>query len=152
MSECEIYPTLTDDRDWFVKDYHRPDWNKRFDSTLQDWEIPGAVALLGEVCGPDTSIETRFHELADEWSKSTRHVSSVEDLTSHPSYRQIIRLGWDVVPLLLADLQQNRRFWFPALYAITNVRPFDPSDAGNGRRMTDAWIQWGKRKGFIQNA
>lgn len=94
-------------------------------------------------------IVDRFRQLADDWSSNTNHISSIDDLTSYPSYREIIGLGWDVVPFLLKDLQENKRFWFPALAAITNVRPFDSSDAGNGKRMTDAWIRWGKRKGLI---
>jgi len=94
-------------------------------------------------------VSLLFSQLAEDWSSKTGHVSSISDLASHPSYKKIIELGWDVVPFLLKDLQENRRFWFPALYAITNVRPFDPSDAGNGKRMTEAWITWGRRKGLI---
>jgi hypothetical protein len=94
-------------------------------------------------------VERRFHELATQWESETRHVSSLTDLASHPSYQRIVGLGWDVVPFLLKDLQQKRRFWFPALTAITQIRPFDPGDIGNGKRMTEAWIKWGTKKGFI---
>jgi hypothetical protein len=106
-------------------------------------------STVPEVHHSPVEISEKFHQLADEWSTNTGHISSIDDLISHASYREIIGLGWDVVPYLLKDLQNNKRFWFPALYAITNVRPFDPSDAGNGKRMTEAWIKWGKRKGFI---
>lgn len=115
----------------------------------QYWQMPGDIADACAVAEAEQPLETRFLELADRWSRTTAHISSVEDLVSHPDYQAIINLGWDVVPLLLKDLQKNKRFWFPALTAITKVRPFDPSDAGNGRRMTDAWIKWGKRKGLI---
>ena len=115
---------------------------------LRIWQMPDAVFQVGAV-GIEESIEERFHQLATTWVANTRHISSTKDLTSYPAYQEIIGLGWRVVPLLLKDLQENKRFWFPALYAITNVRPFDPSDAGNGRRMTDAWIRWGRRKGLI---
>jgi hypothetical protein len=93
-------------------------------------------------------LSDRFYRLADDWSVETGHVSSTKDLTSNSSYQEIIRLGWDVVLLLLKDLQENQRFWFPALYAITGVRPFDPSDAGNSKRMVQAWIKWGNMKGL----
>ncbi len=98
---------------------------------------------------PAANVEVRFHKLATEWLKAVGSVSSVEALTSHPKYREIVRLGWDVVPFLLADLQQGRGFWFTALNEITGIRPFDPSDAGKSKRMTEAWIIWGKRKGII---
>jgi hypothetical protein len=121
-------------------------------SLVKDVSIPVAVvSVVAEAAEPETAarIEKRFRALAADWSENTRHISSVNDLISHSSYQEIIKLGWDVVPFLLLDLQQNKRFWFPALHAITKVRPFDPSDAGNSRRMTEAWVTWGKRKELI---
>jgi hypothetical protein len=102
-----------------------------------------------EVRDTPIDIADRFRWLADEWSSNTRHISSTKDLVSNSNYQEIIGLGWNVVPFLLKDLQENKRFWFPALYAITKVRPFDSGDAGNGKRMTEAWVKWGKRKGLI---
>jgi hypothetical protein len=96
------------------------------------------------------TVAERFQKLATKWFAETQHISSTTEIAAHPSYQQIIRMGWDVVPLLLIDLRQNKRFWFPALSAITGIRPFDRSDAGNGKRMTDAWITWGQKKGLIQ--
>jgi hypothetical protein len=95
------------------------------------------------------NTEARFHELADEWSEKTMHISSVSDLINDARYQQIIDLGWDALPFLLDDLQKKKRFWFPALAAITGVRPFDPGDLSNPRRMTEAWVKWGRRKGLI---
>jgi hypothetical protein len=152
MHDCEQCATRTGNNEWSVRDYRRQYWDARkFGSTLEEnWEMPSiALADACERTEVEKSTEERFRELSENWSETTGHISSVEDLTSHSSYQEIIRLGWDVVPLLLIDLQQNQRFWFPALYAITKVRPFDPSDAGNGKRMTDAWVIWGKRKGLI---
>lgn len=109
-------------------------------------------ALVQQLLGASaegTSTEAKFRKLANNWSSDVGNVSSVGVLTSHPTYQEIVRLGWDVVPFLLADLQQNRGFWFTALNEITGIRPFDPSDAGNSVRMTEAWIRWGKRKGII---
>jgi hypothetical protein len=88
----------------------------------------------------------RFHRLADEWSREVSNVSSLTAMTSHPKYRQIVDMGWEVVPLLLADLEQNRRFWLPALREITGIQPFDPRDAGNSKRMTESWIKWGRNR------
>ncbi|MGA9967316.1 MAG: hypothetical protein WBQ10_19120 [Terriglobales bacterium] len=95
------------------------------------------------------SLPERFHQLADEWSRNTMHISSASDLINDKSYQEIIDLGWDAVKYLLIDLQKNKRFWFPALAAITGIRPFDPSDTNNPQRMADAWIRWGKWKGLI---
>ena len=123
-------------------------------SIFTDWlaktEVESsAVRQLAGAFTPAANVEVRFHNLATEWLSEVGSVSSVDALTSHPKYRDIVRLGWDVVPFLLADLQQNRGFWFTALSEITGIRPFDPSDAGKSKRMTEAWINWGKRKGII---
>jgi hypothetical protein len=95
------------------------------------------------------SVDARFVRLADEWSRNTGHISSVSDLINDPIYQEIISLGWPAVPFLLGDLERNKRFWFPALAAITGLRPFDSKDLGNYRLMTDAWLRWGRRKGLI---
>jgi hypothetical protein len=95
------------------------------------------------------NVADRFRQLAAQWSEETSHVSSVTRATAHPNYLAIINLGWDVVPLMLQDLQNDKGFWYPALNAITGIRPFDPKDAGNSRRMTQAWMNWGRKKGLI---
>jgi len=95
------------------------------------------------------NLEELFRRLTHEWVSEIGAVSSLSVMTSHHKYQEIERLGWDVVPLLLADLEQRRGFWFTALNKITGISPYDPRDAGNFARMTDAWITWGKRKGLI---
>lgn len=97
----------------------------------------------------ERTVEDRFNRLAGEWSASVGNVSSLTAMAEHPRYREIVSLGWDVVPYLLQDLQNSRRFWFPALAEITTIRPYDPRDAGNVKRMTEAWVKWGKLKRLI---
>jgi len=122
-------------------------------SIFTDWfaktEVAATFRQLADANALTTDVEAKFRKLATEWLGEVGSVSSLEALTSHPKYREIIRLGWEVVPSLLADLQQNRGYWFTALNEITGIRPFDPSDAGKTKRMTEAWINWGKRRGII---
>jgi hypothetical protein len=92
------------------------------------------------------TLEERFRRLADEWSRETRNVSSLTAMASHPKYRQIVDLGWDVVPYLIDDLQKNKRYWLPALAEITKLRPYDSTDEGNSKIMIDSWVSWGKKK------
>ena len=104
------------------------------------------VLLLAE---QQETIADQFYRLADEWEQETSSVSSVQAITSHPNYRKIVDLQWDVIPFLLRDLQKNKRFWFPALYEITGIRPFDRGDAGDSERMLEAWVKWGQKRKFI---
>jgi hypothetical protein len=94
----------------------------------------------------ELSTEQRFNALAKKWSEEIGHVSSISDRISHSAYREIIDLGWDVVPYLIADLQRTHRFWFPALTEITTICPFDHRDAGDTRRMTEAWVTWWEKR------
>ncbi len=138
--------------------YHRSsprkqyvDWcpRKTAGRIVLDSSLDVVVSALEETKDIKWTVENRFNRLAKEWAASVGNISSLTVMAEHPRYREIINLGWDVVPFLLRDLQQNRGFWFPALSAITKITPFDPRDAGNGKRMTKAWIEWGKRKRLI---
>lgn len=120
---------------------------KTADRIVLDSSIVENAAEQAKAIEP--TVENRFRRLAEEWSASVGNVSSLTAMAKHPKYREIIDLGWDVVPFLLQDLQQNHRFWFPALTEITTIQPYDPRDAGNSKRMIDAWIKWGKRKQLI---
>ena len=57
-------------------------------------------------------------------------------------------MGSAVVPLVLSDLKKSRDDWFWALSAITGENPIIEADAGNVRKMTEAWLRWGRAKGY----
>jgi hypothetical protein len=95
-------------------------------------------------------LEPTFVELAEQWRRETGMHSSVSRMVTHPAYLSIIGLGPPVVPLLLRALQQQPEHWFVALRAITRESPVPPEDAGNIGKMTTAWLEWGRRHGFIE--
>jgi hypothetical protein len=100
---------------------------------------------------PGTPAETvgeRFRRLAAAWHQDTDYLSSMDEADSHPTYQEIIRLGSEVVPLLLRDLAENHTHWFAALEAITGARPTPASAAGNIPRMAEAWLRWAKDNGY----
>lgn len=94
------------------------------------------------------TVEERFRRLAAAWHRDTDYLSSMDDADSHPAYQEIIRLGPEVVPLLLRDLAENHTHWFGALEAITGARPVPASAAGNVPRMVEAWLHWAKVNGY----
>ena len=97
----------------------------------------------------DEGLRVAFEELAMSWSSGTAHLSSSTKLIEHSAYRQIIGLGPAVLPLMLRDLEQSGRFWFPALSAITGENPVPDDAAGDFERMTDAWVRWGHANDLI---
>jgi hypothetical protein len=96
---------------------------------------------------PET-VEQRFRRLATAWHRDTDYLSSMEEADTHPAYQEIIRLGPEVVPLLLRDLAANHTHWFTALEVITGARPVPASAAGNIPAMADAWLAWAKDNGY----
>lgn len=105
-----------------------------------------ATAQAVEATDP---LEAHFRVLADKWERETRHSSSTAKRVMHSSYQTIIGMGRAVVPLLLRDLQQNRRDWSWALYHLTQVNPVNPADAGKMDEIIMAWVNWGKEEGLL---
>lgn len=59
-------------------------------------------------------------------------------------------MGAAAIPWILIDLRENGPDdWFWALTAITDENPITRDIAGNMAAMTEAWLQWGERAGYL---
>jgi hypothetical protein len=94
-------------------------------------------------------LEQTFKELADKWKNETGHLSAIDDIVLHPAYQSIIGMGPSVIPFLLRELQQAPNHWFWALEHIARQNPVPPEDVGRMRRMTEAWLDWGRLQGYL---
>lgn len=90
----------------------------------------------------------RFHQLAGEWKQATLLISSGTEMLLHPAYQQIIGMGREAVPLLVAELRRDPDHWFWALKSITGEDPVAEGDRGNLARMTEAWLRWAEQRGY----
>ena len=97
----------------------------------------------------DLRTISQFQSLADIWEKDRPRGVDVAEMVMHPAYQHIIGMGKQVVPLLLDRLIKKPNHWFWALHAITGENPVVDCDAGNPKKMTEAWIQWGLKQGYI---
>jgi hypothetical protein len=93
-------------------------------------------------------VERKFTRLRDEWKKSRAPESSTQKQVMHPAYQKIIGMGPEAVPLLLRELEKELDAWFWALRAITEEDPVRPEDRGNGKAMAQAWLEWGRVRGY----
>lgn len=93
-------------------------------------------------------LRRRFHQLAGEWKQATLLISSGTEMLLHPAYQQIIGMGRDAVPLLVAELRRDPDHWFWALKSITGEEPVAEADRGNLARMTEAWLKWAEQRGY----
>ena len=93
-------------------------------------------------------IEREFARLANIWKQQTGHLSNVTTKCMHAAYQQIIGMGRAAIPFILRDLRDSKKDWFWALTSIAGENPILPQHAGKINRMTEAWLQWGRSKGY----
>ena len=113
---------------------HQTEWRDPGLKTVASSQPPAIVVTL----------EQRFSALKEEWTRETAPLSSVTDIVLHPAYQRIIGMGHAALPLILSDLVRQPDHWFWALRAITGEDPVPTEDAGDLRRMRDAWVRLGQ--------
>jgi len=91
----------------------------------------------------------RFRRLAEEWKERSRYLSNTAQMALMRPYQRIIGMGEVAVPLILEELRREPDQWFWALEAITGENPVPPEATGKVRLMADAWIEWGRQRGFL---
>lgn len=116
-----------------------------FDSRLVAGGVTG-VEITSDPIPPAT--RRRFDRLARKWKSETLFTSAIDDMAMNSNYQQIIGMGPVVVPLILGRLKERPDFWFWALTAITGTNPIPARDLGNIKKMRDAWLGWGRQRGY----
>ena len=67
----------------------------------------------------------------------------------HSAYQQIIGIGGDAIPMLLREMERNYGRWFWALKSISREEPMTPEQRGKTKQMIEAWLNWGRKNGYI---
>jgi len=93
----------------------------------------------------------RFENLAHIWLEQCAQLSSIREITLHPSYQQIVEMGEKALPFIFARLEREPEHWFWALRAITGENPVPSESRGNIAQMVDAWLKWAQKNGFQTN-
>jgi len=84
----------------------------------------------------------RFQRLKAQWKEETIYSSSLDEITYHPAYQQIIGMGPIAVPLIIEELKTSPSHWFWALRSITGHNPVPPGHRGNVKAMAADWLAW----------
>jgi hypothetical protein len=126
----------------------RKDGRLRTDADARNAAAGRQKALIHEAADEPAPQEGEFVRLVEEWQAETRHLSSAEQIASHPAYQRIIGMGAPVVPLILQELKRRPALWFRALHAITGANPVGEADRGRLPIMAEAWIRWGREQGY----
>lgn len=91
--------------------------------------------------------ENKFWDLIRQWEYDTRHSSSATQILSHPSVHSIIRMGQEVIPLVLKAMKENWHLTF-VLHKLTGEWPVKDEYKGNGPKIIEAWRKWAKKRGY----
>lgn len=90
-----------------------------------------------------------FCILSEKWKEETKHFSFSKDIYNSDSYKRILKLGTNVLPFILKELEKAPNHWFHALRSITNENPVKESSKGNVKLMSNDWITWAKQRAII---
>jgi uncharacterized protein (DUF433 family) len=104
---------------------------------LSEDDVGACVAWAAATCSHAAAApRDRFDALVAEWRRETGGWSNPHKIVAHRCYRDIVAMGWEAVPFILADLERNADadFWGPALREITGeTAKIASSDAGRVR-------------------
>ena len=87
-------------------------------------------------------LDRKFKILKSVWENDTVFSSSISEITNHPAYHSVIKLGKEVVPLIIEDLQSTNNHWFYALEYLTGSNPITQEHQGLVPLMKQDWINW----------
>ena len=89
-------------------------------------------------------MPTDLRQLLEQWGHETRYLSL--GICDHPICEQIVGMGEQAVPELLAHLDKHPLQCMGALRRITGTSPVPKADRGYVSRMIEAWKQWGRQR------
>ena len=93
-----------------------------------------------------------FRNLVEAWKRDTSHISLMSLRVSHPAYKEIISMGRQALPLILAELDEKPDHWFHALSILADENPVSAGFCGTVREAAALWVAWGRDKKLIADA
>jgi hypothetical protein len=108
-----------------------------------------STAREPEAGKPPAGAESRFLSLLERCVREAGSLRAAQ-LTSHPAFLEIVSMGEDAVPFLLAGLDREKpEGWLPALQRVAGVNPVSPASRGNPKAMAEDWLRWGRGRGIM---
>lgn len=101
-----------------------------------------------------SELRERFRALTDRWYDETGGLSNPSTILAHPSVSEILAMGKDVLPLIFEEYAREPHLeWAVILRRILGEHPtFPPDSAGRVSMIRDAWLAWGRERGYVTTA
>lgn len=107
--------------------------------------------LTGDRGGCNGDEGREFNALAERWRAERPRGADVVDATDTPAYRAVIAMGHRAIGPILKSLRNKPEHWFIALHQITGENPVPVEAEGTVKKMTEAWLQWGRERGYVRD-
>jgi hypothetical protein len=101
------------------------------------------------------ALEASFRKHVKAWKKATMVLSSLTEIVLNQDYQAIIGMGKPAIPFILERLNDptiELEHWDWALRALTGAEPVDEADAGDLKKITDAWLAWGRGTKYLSRS
>jgi hypothetical protein len=96
-----------------------------------------------------SQLEKDFNKLLKQWRKETSFHSSLGEIFTNEAYQKIIDMRYEVLPLILRELQKKPGHWF---YALEQIVGHDVADgAKNFADARSAWLEWGYKNNYLKS-
>jgi hypothetical protein len=125
---------------------------KSYKTTYINWiTIPNNIEFAENIKEANPAIAKKFNELTIKWKKETAGLSSIPSIVMNRNYQKIIALGPTVVPLILSELEKEKRDWLWALEMLVDDEdnPITPEVENSFIKSVQTWIAWGKKRDLI---
>ena len=96
-------------------------------------------------------LRSKFVELVQRWRMERGYTSFTADIIRCPSYREIVAMGKDALPLIFEQLRSEADHpdhWDFALSEITGCDPVPEKAYGYMNRIAACWLEWAERNGY----
>lgn len=101
-------------------------------------------------------LSRKFRQSVQQWREERGSMSSIDDMSMLTPYQNIIGMGTDALPLLLAQLKaegDEPDQWFWALLTIAEANDLNPpqvaaEDQGDYQKMAKMWLEWGESRRY----
>jgi hypothetical protein len=142
-----------------IHGWFQPDMSQERATVNKDWEKKEPNSMFTvlsltnrtlQTANVNEDVELIFRYLVERWRAETGMMSVFQRRLSHPAYKAIRRMGAEVLPLILRDLDTHPFEWLPVLHDITRIDPTLSYTDRSPDKMIQAWKQWGKKQNYIK--
>ena len=90
------------------------------------------------------SLKLKFYELKEKWYNETGIYSNPNDIFSNPNYLKMIKLGKEIIPFLIENLDKHS-ILSKSLRDITGENPILDKDRLKSNSYKYYWEKWYKQ-------